>query len=69
MLEVFQHLANVPAKVTAEDMVEIERFVIVLYMNTSPLRDVKEARKQLFSAGRSKIDKIPPTKAALCQHV
>ena len=49
-------------------MAEIERFVVLLYKKTSQLCKVNEARNIFFSAGR-KIQNVPPTKAALVQHV
>ena len=69
VLPVFQHLSSAPSSVTEEQMNEIERYVVVMYKNTSQLSKVNEARKQLFSSGNRKIEKIPPTKAALQQHV
>ena len=67
--EVFQQLSSTPAEVTEEDMVEIERFVVLLYKKTSPISKVNEGRKQLLSSGNMKIEKIPPSKAAPHEHV
>ena len=47
----------------------IERFVIVMHGRTCPLEHVDEARKQLFSQGSRMIENIPPTHAALVQHI
>ena len=66
---VFRRLSNTPSEITEQDMAEIERFAVVLYKKTSPLSKVNKARKQLFSTGTRKIEKIPPTKAALQEHV
>ena len=51
-------------------MEEIERFVVLLYGCTSQL-DVtfNAARKQLFSYGNRRLENLPPTRAALYQHV
>ena len=46
----------------------IERFVILLYDRTSKCKDVNKARKKLF-AKKSSVQNIPPTYAALEQHV
>ena len=67
--KVFHHLSHAPAEVTTDDMDEIERFFVVLYKRTSPLKKVNEARKQLFAHGNRKVENIPPTKEALHQHV
>ena len=61
-------LADSPARVTEEAMKAIERFVILLYDKTSTCTDVNKARKKLF-AKNSSVQRIPPTYAALEQHV
>ena len=61
---------NAPPSITVEyknEKNEIERYV-VFYKKTL-LSKVNEARKKMFSGGNRKIEKIPPTKAALQQHV
>ena len=67
--KVFYHLSHAPAEVANDYMDEIERFFVVLYKRTSSLKKVNEARKQLFAHGNRKVENIPPTKEALCQHV
>ena len=47
----------------------IERFVILMYNRTSEAFDINIARKELFANCGGQIDKIPPTKAALMQHL
>lgn len=47
----------------------LERFVVLLYDRTSSLDHVNEARKVLFTQKGRQLDQIPPTKAALLQHV
>ena len=66
--EVFERLSSTPAEVSEDDMMELERFVVLMYKKTSPLSRVNEARKQLFSSGNRQINHIPPTKAALLEH-
>ena len=61
-------LADAPARVTEEAMKAIERFVILLYDKRSTCTDVNKARKKLF-AKNSSVQRIPPTYAALEQHV
>jgi len=58
----------VAASVSEEQISQLERFVILLYDKTSECTYVNEARKVLFTKGRQ-IDRIPPTKAALKEHV
>lgn len=73
---VFPQLTNVlltlmstPATVDQESFAVIERFVVLLYDRTSSLVDVNEARKDLFSRKSRTLDNIPPSSAALLQHV
>ena len=61
-------LACAPPYVSDECMDIIERFVIVMYDRTSTCTSVNEARKKLFARKQSPVA-IPPTKAALEQHV
>lgn len=61
-------LANAPTSIQEDTMHVIERFVILLYDRTSKCKDVNKARKKLF-AKKSSVQNIPPTYAALEQHV
>ena len=47
----------------------LERFVVLLYDRTSSLDHVNEARKVILAQKGRQLDQIPPTKAALLQHV
>ena len=67
--QVFSRLSRTPESITEADMEAIERYVVLLYNRTSALSSVNEARKQLFCQGNRKIENIPPSKAALFQHV
>ena len=61
-------LANAPTSIQEDTMHVIERFVILQYDRTSKCKDVNKARKKLF-AKKSSVQNIPPTYAALEQHV
>ena len=50
-------------------MKELERCVVLLCSRTSQLTEVNEARKHLFSYCNRKLENIPPSSAALLQHV
>ena len=47
----------------------LERFVVIMYSRTAPHQDVNTARQSMFSQGTRSIESIPPTQAALAQHV
>ena len=61
-------LACAPTEIPEHSMQAIERFVILMYDRTSTCTNVNKARKKLF-AKRSSVQRIPPTRAALEQHV
>ena len=65
----FGHLSQTPQEVAGDNMEEIERFMVLLYSCTLPIATVNAARKQLFSYGNRKLENIPPSRAALLQHV
>ena len=52
-----------------EWMGPLERFVVLFYDITSCHDSVNDARKQLFTEKGRSIDSIPPTRAALIQHI
>jgi hypothetical protein len=52
-----------------ERLAPMERYVILLYDRTSTQEHVNEARKQLFTQKGRAIDGLPPTQAALVQHI
>ena len=69
--ELTQALASVssaPDVISDDAMLVIERFVILLYDRTSTTVDINKARRKLF-AKKNNVLLIPPTKAALVQHV
>ena len=50
-------------------MQQIERFVIIMYSKGCGAASVNEARHRLFTTGSRSLENIPPTQAALFQHV
>ena len=61
-------LAHTPTEISEQATYAIERFVILIYDRTSTCTDVNQARKKLFAKTAS-VNRIPPTCAALEQHV
>lgn len=51
------------------EMTHIERFVVLMYSKTCGQASVNAARHHLFSSGSRSLDSIPPTQAALFQHI
>ena len=66
---VFQRLASIPAQITDEDFAELERFVVLLYDRTSSHSEVNRIRQVLFSKSTRSLENIPPTQAALQEHI
>lgn len=62
-------LAAGPAQISDEEFADIERFVVLLYSKTSAQRDVNKARQELFAKSSRTLENIPPSQAALLQHV
>ena len=65
----FLALSAGPDEGTNEDVAVLERFTILLYDRTSDLVCIDEARKHLFTKKGRAMDAIPPTRAALVQHI
>ena len=66
----FCALAATPSTECIEQWLPLlERFVVLLYDRTSSLEHVNEARKELFTKKSRTIDRLPPTQAALIQHI
>jgi len=61
-------LSCAPSEIQEDVMKTIERFVILLYDRTNTSTDINVARQKLF-ARKTNVKQIPPTKAALEQHV
>lgn len=65
---VLRALAASTEDISKEHMAVIERFAILLYDRTSSLRNINEAKQELFSKKSRSLDNIPPTRAALVNH-
>ena len=50
-------------------MAKIERFVVLMYNKDCGLGKVNDARHHLFACGKRTLENLPPTQAALYQHV
>ena len=64
----FSDPGNMPLSLSDETVKHLQRFVILLYDRTSQSKKVDHCRKLLFANGRQ-IDRTPPTKAVLKEHV
>ena len=68
--ETFLALLSLPIEDIDQNILnEIERFIIVVYSKTCTLSRVNEARRELFTQGFRTIENIPPTQAALLEHL
>ena len=67
--EAFLSLSLVQCKLTDGSFALTERFVVLWYDRTSELSSVNEARQHMFSRKSKSLDGIPPTQAALKQHI
>ena len=47
----------------------LERFVICMYLKSSPLLSVNDARKEIFCQRNQSMESLPPTQNALIQHI
>lgn len=61
-------LSSAPDDIPQEVMTTIERFVILFYDRTSTCTEIDQARRKLFVKRHNALS-IPPTKAALEEHV
>ena len=60
---------NSPEDVTEADLKLLENFVVLLYSKTCNTVEVNEARRILFARDNRSIENIPPTTAALKEHI
>ena len=58
-----------PEDVSSETLEKIERFILIMYSRKCSASGLNEARKELFAQCSRTMENIPPTKAALLQHV
>lgn len=68
LYSVFHDLSSQLTHVSDAAMDGIERFVVLMYVCTSKLTKVNDARQGMFSKGSRYIEIIPPTADALYQH-
>ena len=50
-------------------MQKLERFVVIMYSKGCGLAKVNEARHRLFTSGKETLENIPPSQAALFEHI
>lgn len=67
--ETFTRLSSPIDNVTDVDMRVIEEFVVIMYDRSSSTDRVDEARFDLFARRQKPYNSIPPSRAALVQHV
>ena len=65
----FSELRCMPSEVSEGSVLLLERFVMLLYDQTSESMVMNDARKQPFSQKSSTLNNTPPTKAAFKQHI
>ena len=65
----FSLLSSSTCHINEEMIVNIERFVVLLYSRSSDSNRVNEARRELFVRGTRSLENIPPTHTALIQHI
>ncbi|KAL8570748.1 hypothetical protein ACOMHN_006898 [Nucella lapillus] len=53
----------------SQHMCTLERFVVVMYSKSCGMGRVNEARFRLFTSGKKTLEALPPTQAALYQHI
>ena len=63
------HLMDKPVTPSSDDMAVIESFVISLYSVSCTLTALNQARQQIFAQSFRTFEYLPPTKAALVEHV
>ena len=69
---VFSNLSKQPFKIInsdSQEMAMLQRFVVCLYIKSSPLERVNDARKEIFCHKNQNMESLPPTENALLQHV
>ena len=67
--EAFAELQQMQGDLSELSKSRLERFVVLMYDRTSEATEVNEARKQLFTQKSRTLENMPPTKAALEQHI
>ena len=67
--KVFRTLSTPQAMLFDDQLRVLERSVVLMYNRTTPHQDVNKARQFMFSQGSRSIESIPPSQAALEQHI
>ena len=67
--DVFSKLSHYPPAVDDADLKTLEKFVVMMYDRSSTADGVDEARLDMFARKQRPYEAIPPTRAALLQHV
>ena len=65
----FTKLSHWPTTVDDDDLQMLERFVVIMYDRSSAATSVNDARLHLFARKQRPYDAIPPTSAALKEHI
>ncbi len=63
------YLMDRPLALTSADIEVFESYVVSLYSSTCPLMEVNHAHKQIFAQSSRSFEYLPPTKAALLEHI
>ena len=71
MTDTFLELSDNPDSFTIESihMQRLERFHVIMYSKSCSAATVNQARQQLFSHGLRSLEAIPPSQAALLEHL
>lgn len=71
LIELLGDLSRDPAVFNphSQHMQVLEHFVVVMYNKGCGLERVNEARLRLFASGKKMLESLPPTQAALYQHI
>ena len=64
----FRKLGNLPETISDDDIQILEQFVFILYDRSSAVKNVNEARLDLFAHRQKSYEMIPPTESALIEH-
>ena len=67
--DAFSLLALAPSSILDSTFQVLEKYVVLLYDKTCQLTKVNEARQHLFARRSRALENIPPTQAALKQHI
>ena len=67
--EAFEELHLMHPDISDTAMAILERFVVLLYNRTSDIMNVNDSRKYLFTQKSRSLENLPPTQAALKEHI